>query len=115
MDATAGIAIGSRLGLGRVKLIDTVFLQVQAVVIEGKVTLVKKPTKEMLADFLTKHVDAATMLNCTTGLAMKFHSGREPIDLEGVKIRNLVGQKYYVFFRKYFSFFGTCFTFSLHF
>ena len=32
MDATAGIAIGSRRGLGRVKHIDTVFLWVQAMV-----------------------------------------------------------------------------------
>ena len=49
MDATAGIAIGSRRVLGRVKHIDTVFLWVQAMVTEGKVTLGKNPTKEMLA------------------------------------------------------------------
>ena len=64
MDATAGVAIGRRRGLGRVKHIDTVFVWVQKVVTEGKISLGKKPTKEMLADFLTKHVDAATMLNC---------------------------------------------------
>ena len=75
MDATAGIAIGTRRGLGRVKHIDTVFLWVQAMVTEGKVTVGKKPTKEMLADFLTKHVDAATMSNCMTELGMKFQSG----------------------------------------
>ena len=43
---------------GRVKHIDAVFFWAQAVVTEGKVTLGKKPTKEMLEDFLTKHVDA---------------------------------------------------------
>ena len=69
MDGTAGIAIWSRRGLGRVKHIDTVFLRVQAMVTEGNVTLGKKLTKEMLADFLAKHVDAATMLNCMTGRA----------------------------------------------
>ena len=42
------------------KHIDTVFLWVQAMVTEGKISLGKKPTKEMLADLLTKHVDAAT-------------------------------------------------------
>ena len=66
-----------RLGadeLGPVKHIDTVFLMVQAVVAEGKISLGKKPTKEMLADFLTKHDDAATMSNCMTGLGMKFQS-----------------------------------------
>ena len=39
MDATAGIAIGSRKGIGRVKHIDTVFLWVQAMVTEGKISL----------------------------------------------------------------------------
>ena len=81
MDATAGIAIGGRRGLGRVKHIDTVFLWVQTMVTEGKVTLGKKPTKEMLVDFLTKHVDAATMLHCTTGLGMKFQSGESTLTL----------------------------------
>ena len=64
-----GIAIGSRRGLGRLKHIDTVFL-VQAMVPEGKISLGKKPTKEMLADFLTKHVDAATMQSCKAGYGM---------------------------------------------
>ena len=50
MDATAGIAIGSRRGLGRVKHIDTVFLWVQRMVPEDKISLGKKPTKEMQAD-----------------------------------------------------------------
>ena len=50
MHATAGIAIGSRRGLSRVKHTDTAFLWVQAMVTEGKISLGKKPTKEMLAD-----------------------------------------------------------------
>ena len=82
MDATAGIAIGSGRGLARVKHIDTVFLWVQTMVTEGEVTIGKKPTKEMLVDFLTKHVDAATMLNCMTGLGMKFQSGESTLTLE---------------------------------
>ena len=56
MDATAGIAIGSRRGLRQVKHIDTAFLWVKAMVTEGNISLGKKPTKEMLADFSTKHV-----------------------------------------------------------
>ena len=67
MDATAGNAIESRRGLGRVK--------VQAMVTEGKISLGKKFTKEMLADFLTKDLDAATMKICMAGLCMKFQSG----------------------------------------
>ena len=68
MDATAGIAIGSRRGLGRVKHIDTVFLWAQALVTDGRIRLGKKPTKEMIADMLTKHVDAASMNMCMIGL-----------------------------------------------
>ena len=82
MDATAGIAIGSRRGLGKVKHIDTVFLWVQALVTEGRITVGKKPTKEMLSDFLTKLVDAATMLMCLTGLGLKFQSGQSKLTLK---------------------------------
>ena len=82
MDATAGIAIGSRRELGRVKHIDTVFLWVHAMFTEGRVSHGKKPTKEMLADFLTKHVDSATMLNCMIRLGMKFESGESKLTLK---------------------------------
>ena len=82
MDARAGIAVGSRQRLGRVKHIDTVFFGVQTLVTEGKISLGKNPTKEMLADFLTKHVDAATMLNYTSGLGLKFQSGESKLTLE---------------------------------
>ena len=64
------------------KHIDTVFLWVQAMVTEGKVTLGKKPTKDLLAHFLTKHVDGTTMLHCMTGLGMKFQSGESTLTLK---------------------------------
>ena len=56
VDATAGIAIGSRRGLGRVKHIDTVFPCAQQLVTEGRVRLSKVGADGMLADVLTKHV-----------------------------------------------------------
>ena len=49
---------------------------------ESKISLGKKPTKEMLADFFTKHVDAATMLNCMAGLGLKFQSGESKLTLK---------------------------------
>ena len=55
------LRLGAKQGFGRVKHIDTVFLWVQAMVIEGKISYGKKPAKEMPSDLLTKHVDAATM------------------------------------------------------
>ena len=50
MDATTGLAIGSRHGLGKVKHIDTVFLWGQEVATSGRAKLYKRPTADMLAD-----------------------------------------------------------------
>ena len=36
----------------------------------------------MLADFLTKHVDAATILTCMSGLGLKFQSGDSKLVLK---------------------------------
>ena len=82
MDATAGIAIGSRRGLGKVKHVDTVFLWVQEVVSAGRITVGKKPTAEMLADFLTKLVDASTMHKFLTGLQLFFKDGHGSLRLK---------------------------------
>ena len=75
------IVVGSRRWLRRVKHMDTDFHWVQALVPEGRVTLGKKPTKVILADFLYKYVDAATMLTCLSGLGMKFQSGESRLTL----------------------------------
>ncbi len=61
MDATAGLAIGSRKGLGRVKHIDPAFLWVQDVVRQKRVRVGKKNTHEMIADMFTKPVSAPEM------------------------------------------------------
>ena len=81
MDATAGIALGSRRGLGKLKHIDTAYMWVQQVYNEGKLKLAKRDTKEMLADFLTKAVDEATMLRCTKGLNMYYKAGEHRMPL----------------------------------
>ena len=51
-------------------------------VTEGKISLSKQPTKQMLADFLTKHVDVATVQSCMAGLGMRFQSGESKLTLE---------------------------------
>ena len=56
MDATAGAAIGSRRGLGRVKHIDTCFLWVQDLITAGKIKVRKVHTTENFSDILTKAV-----------------------------------------------------------
>ena len=62
--------------------IDTVLLWVQAMATESKITFGKKPTKEMRTDFLTKHVDAATMQSCMAGLGIRFQSGESMLTLK---------------------------------
>ena len=75
MDASTGIAIGSRRGLGRVKHIDTVFLWVQQLVTNKRIRLDKRPTGSMLADFLTKNVDRQNVERCMAGLNLHFKEG----------------------------------------
>ena len=82
MDATIGIAIGSRRGLGKVKHVDTVYLWVQDLFSSGRIKLGKKPTLEMLADFLTKNVDAKIMQMCLTGLHLMFKGGSSKLRLK---------------------------------
>ena len=62
------------------KHVDTVFLWLQAMVTESKISLSKKPTKEMLADFLTKHVDAKLHGRIWNEIPVK----REQANLESV-------------------------------
>ena len=76
LDATAGIAIGSRRGLGRVKHIDTVFLWVQELVSSGRLKVSKKHTSEMLADFLTKPATESVIRKCLEGLGFVHMQGR---------------------------------------
>eukprot|EP00439_Symbiodinium_sp_Y106_P078940 s2440_g17.t1 len=60
MDASAGISIGSRRGLGKVKHIDTCYLWVQEIVDQGRIRLKKVNTQDMLADLMTKPLDGQT-------------------------------------------------------
>ena len=76
MDAIASIAIGSRRGLGETAHVDTVFLWAQEIVTNGKINLSKRPTGEMLADFLTKKVDQKNMLRCMAGLSLQLGDGQ---------------------------------------
>ena len=76
MDATVGISLGSRRGLGRAKHIDNIFLWVQGYVIEGKIKIGKKHASEMLADFLTKSVPENIILNALNEMSYK-HEKRQ--------------------------------------
>ena len=82
MDATTGLAIGSRHGLGRVKHIDTVFLWAQEVVTSGRAKLYKKSTVDMLADLFTKPLEAQRMSMLLSRMGYNFVEGRHRLALD---------------------------------
>ena len=82
MDATTGLAIGSRHSLGKVKHIDTVCLWVQQVIRDGRITLTKKPTADMLADLFTKSLDFARMKMLLERMQFVFKEGRHHLALK---------------------------------
>ena len=81
MDATAGISLGSRRGLGRAKHIDTLFLWVQEYVTKGKIKIGKKHTSEMLADFLTKSVPENVIIKALNEMGYKYEEGQHELAL----------------------------------
>ena len=81
MASTAGSAMGSRRGLGRVKHIDTVFLWVQEVIGSGRVSVGKQGTKEMLADILTKPMSQPVLRQMIQGLGFEFQDGKHELGL----------------------------------
>ena len=82
MDATAGIAIGSRRGMGHVKHIDTVFLWCQQVVTSGRARISKRDTKEMLADMMTKPLSAPEMEKHMKSMGFEFREGKHNLSLK---------------------------------
>ena len=82
MDATTGISIGSRRGLGKVKHIHTCFLWVQEIVDSGRIKLRKVSTGNMLADLMTKPLDAKLIHKFLEGMEFSARPGRHPLALK---------------------------------
>ena len=82
MDATAGIAIASRRGLGKVKHVDTNFLWVQEVIQNKKIHICKKHTSQMLADVMTKPVTEQLMNRMMTTMNFEYRTGQHPLSLK---------------------------------
>jgi hypothetical protein len=78
-DATAGAAMSSRRGLGRVKHVHTAFLWIQNYVTNGLIKLTKKHTSENLADILTKPVTATLMGQMMDLMGFRYVAGRSKI------------------------------------
>ena len=75
MDATAGAAIGSRRGQGRVKHLSTIFLWAQDYVTRGEIKLGNVHTSENLADILTKAVSGSLIRAVTEALGFEYCVG----------------------------------------
>ena len=81
MDASAGISIGSRRGLGKVKHIDTCYLWVQEIVDQGRIRLKKVNTQDMLADLMTKPLDGQTAAKLLGQMGYCVRSGKHELAL----------------------------------
>ena len=79
MDATAGAAIGSRRGIGRVKHLSTCFLWVQDYVTRGAIKLLKVHTTENLADMLTKPVVWTIISKTMQRVHLRLSEGRSKL------------------------------------
>ena len=79
MDATAGMAMANRRGLGKVKHVSTVFLWCQHQVTSGNVELKKVGTQEMLADCLTKPLPGVRITQLVNRMGFVYMSGRHKL------------------------------------
>jgi hypothetical protein len=70
-DASAGIAMASRRGVGKVRHLHTQALWIQQQIADKRLTLSKERGDHNIADLPTKHVDRAVMIRHLT--AMNFH------------------------------------------
>ena len=83
MDASAGISMASRRGLGKVKHIDTCYLWVQEIVEMGRIRirLKKVSTQDMLADLMTKPLDGQTATKLLGQMSYSARSGKHELAL----------------------------------
>ena len=82
LDASTAISIGSRRGLVKLKHVDTIFLWVQDLYQQGRMTLGKKHTTENFADIITKAVDAQTIRKFILGMGFEYLSGESRLALK---------------------------------
>ena len=74
-DATAGMGIANRLGLGRVRHLHTQYPWVQQKVTGKELTLTKEKVSENESDIMTKHVENSLMRKVVAKPGIRFQSG----------------------------------------
>ena len=80
-DATAGIAMSSRRGLGRAKHIDIGYLWVQRALADGLVTVEKVDTEINTSDLMTKNLSGARVQKLMGLLGFRYLDDLSPLAL----------------------------------
>ena len=75
-DATAALGIARRLGIGKIRHLDTSLLWIQQKLKDGDLVVDKVLGTDNPADCLTKHVDRTTMLKHLRAMGLEYESGR---------------------------------------
>ena len=75
-DATAALGIARRLGIGKIRHLDTLLLWIQQTNKDKDLTVSKVLGADNPADVLTKYVDRATMDKHLATMALEYESGR---------------------------------------
>ena len=75
-DATAALGIARRLGIGKIRHLDTSLLWIQQKLKDGDLTVAKVLGTDNPADCLTKHLDRATLAKHLLALGLEYQEGR---------------------------------------
>ena len=75
-DATAALGIARRLGIGKIRHLDTSLLWIQQTIKDGELVVDKVLGADNPADCLTKHVDRATMVKHLRAMGLEYEAGR---------------------------------------
>ena len=81
-DSSAAKGVASRIGLGKIRHLDTALLWLQNYVEKGRIKIKKEKGTENVADLGTKDLDEATMLKCLAQCGIFRESGRHPLALK---------------------------------
>ena len=75
-DATAALGMSRRLGVGKMRHLDTSLLWIQSKVRDGDITVGKILGTDNPADALTKHLDVTSMRKHLSAMGMEYEDGR---------------------------------------
>jgi hypothetical protein len=81
-DATAGIGMAKRRGVGKVRHLHTQTLWLQGKVQDGSISVRKEAGTTNCADLMTKHLAAADMMKHLSKLGLEIRAGRADLALK---------------------------------